>query len=142
MVACKILMLSDFYMYYICVTLYVIQLLAAKYGNKIYLSIQKFIRFESSFVVQSRALYIACGRRTTRAYGDLLHRVTYLYKSMTYSNLSQLTLLTPDFLPQFHAPSLITNSLLWLARDSSGVCVAITESTRRLLEGCHAHWSP
>ena len=39
MVACKILMLSDFYMYYICVTLYVIQLLAAKYGNKIYLSI-------------------------------------------------------------------------------------------------------
>ena len=41
MVACKILMLSDFYMYYVCVTLYVIQLLAAKYGNKIYLSIQK-----------------------------------------------------------------------------------------------------
>ena len=44
MVACKILMLSDFYMYYICVTLYVIQLLAAKYGNKIYLSIQKCVQ--------------------------------------------------------------------------------------------------
>ena len=28
------------------------------------------------------------------------------------SNFSQLTLLTPDFLPQFHAPSLITNWLI------------------------------
>ena len=27
-------MLSDFYVYYICVILYVIQLFAAKYGNK------------------------------------------------------------------------------------------------------------
>ena len=27
-------------------------------------------------------------------------------------NFSQLTLLTPDFLPQFHAPSLITNWLI------------------------------
>ena len=33
-------------------------------------------------------------------------------RTATYSNLSQLTLLTPDFLPQFHAPSLITNSLI------------------------------
>ena len=31
------------------------------------------------------------------------------------SNFSQLTLLTPDFLPQFHAPSLITNWLIQLA---------------------------
>ena len=31
------------------------------------------------------------------------------------SNFSQLTMLTPDFLPQFHAPSLITNWLIvWI----------------------------
>ena len=39
----------------------------------------------------------ACGRRI--AYGDRLE-------------LSQMTLLDPGFLPQFHAPSLITNSLM------------------------------
>ena len=43
------------------------------------------IRFESSFVVQSCTLYTACGRRT-----------------VIDSIFSQLTLLTPDFLPQFH----------------------------------------
>ena len=32
---------------------------------------------------------------------------------------SQLTLLTPDFLPQFHAPSLITNWLIVLKPDSN-----------------------
>ena len=34
------------------------------------------IRFESSFVVQSRTLYTACGRRTARAYGDRLEFFT------------------------------------------------------------------
>ena len=49
-------MLSDFYMNFICVTLYVIQIFAAKYGNKIYLSKKK--KKKKSFVAREIFLHV------------------------------------------------------------------------------------
>ena len=58
------------------------------------------------------------------------------------SIFSQLTLLTPDFLPQFHAPSLITNWLIIVKRtnDSVGSCIFLRVSDELALSAAGAGW--